>query len=130
MGDSSRAGTWKQELNRGHGKVLLTGFPLGLISLFPYNTQDHQPRSSTTLNRLGPLPPITNYKNALQACLQKNLRAVFSQLRARFPDDSSLRQVDMKLLRTISQWLDFVLLNMIKIFMDYQPLTCFLLKNV
>jgi hypothetical protein len=38
--NSSRAGTWKQELIRGHGGMLFTG----LLTLISYRTQDHQPR--------------------------------------------------------------------------------------
>ena len=52
----------------------------GLLSLLSYRTQGHQPRVETTQNGLGLPPSITNYENALQACLQPDLIEVTSQL--------------------------------------------------
>ena len=39
--------------------------PRGLLSLLSYRTQDHQPRSGTTHNRLAPPTSIANQENAL-----------------------------------------------------------------
>ena len=51
-----------------------------LGSLLSYRTQNYQPRHGTTHNGLDPPPPITNLKNALQACLQLDLMEAYSQL--------------------------------------------------
>jgi hypothetical protein len=54
--------------------------PHGLLSLLSYRTQDHQPRVACTHNELGSSTLITK-KNAVQACLQPDLKEAFSQLR-------------------------------------------------
>ena len=76
--------------------MLLTG----LLSLFSYRTQKHQPRDGTTHNGVGPFTSITNLENALQAGLQPDLIEAFSQLRLPpLYDDSRLCKADIKLAR-------------------------------
>ena len=58
----------------------------GLLSLLSYRTQDHQSRDGITHNRLGPLPLITNWENALWL----DLMEAFSPLRLPLTDDSRL----------------------------------------
>jgi len=70
-------GTWGHELmQRPWRRDAFWLASPGLLSLFSYKTQDHQPRDGTTHNGLGPLSLITE-KNALQL----DLMEAFPQLR-------------------------------------------------
>ena len=53
--NSSRAGTWRQELIPGAMEecCLLTGFYHDLLSLVSYRTQDHEPREGTVPPTVG-----------------------------------------------------------------------------
>lgn len=64
---------------RGQEGLLLYGLaPHGTLSLLFNRTQGYPPRDDTTHNVIGPPPSITNYENALQACLQPDLMGAFS----------------------------------------------------
>jgi hypothetical protein len=59
--NSSRAGTWRQELMQRLWRVTAYWLaPHGLLSLLSYRTKDHQPRDGTTHNELDPPPLIAN----------------------------------------------------------------------
>ena len=69
----------------------------GLLSLLSYRTQDHQPGDKATYNGLDPSPSITNYENALPACLQPISWRHFLDRSSLLSDDFSLYQVGIKL---------------------------------
>lgn len=85
-GTQNREGTWRQEPDAKamEGCCSLACFSYQ-FSLLSYRTQGHQPRASTTYNRLNPHPLISNCQNALQL-----ISWPF------FSDDSSLCQFDRK----------------------------------
>lgn len=95
----SKAGQKPQDRSccRGHGGELLTILlPMACSACTP---QDHFPRGGTIHNGLGLPTSITNSENALETCLQTNLKKVVFQLRVSlFPD--YLCQTDTKLART------------------------------
>ena len=75
--NSSRAGTWRQELMQRPWRVLLTGLLPMACSACSYRTQDDQPGDGTKHNGMSLSSLITNWENALQLYLME----VFSQLR-------------------------------------------------
>jgi len=59
--NSSRAGTWRQELmQRPWRDVAYWLAPRDLLTLLSYRTQDHQLRDGTTYNGLDPPTSTTN----------------------------------------------------------------------
>lgn len=76
---------------------------LSLLSLLLLRqSQDHLPRESTTLSRLGLSTLIINQENALQIYVWASLMGTFSQVKFLFPNDFALCQVDGNLARTVT----------------------------
>ena len=95
----------RHERNSNRAKNLEAGADAealeGLLSLLPYRAQDYKPRVDTTHNGMDLPTSITNYENALQACLQPCLVEAFPQLRLLLSNNFSFHQVDIKLSRTL-----------------------------
>lgn len=63
-GSQGRTGRWRQELEERCLLACSSWFAQPVV----YRLQDHQLRSGTTYNSLGPPTSVTNEENALQAC--------------------------------------------------------------
>lgn len=77
--NSNRAGTRRQELVQRPQRSTTYWLVLhGLLRVLFYRTQDHQPRSGTTHNKLGPPTPSTNYNFPIGLPTTKSYRSIFS----------------------------------------------------